>query len=93
MPAQHRAFIEEIEKNEIGKPLRKFVTDYGSSKTASRYNLCLERIIEFRRKHLEFAVNYIFTKVDDPSGTGGTPFMKWLGQLRDETAQHRVSPK
>ncbi len=50
----------------------------------------LDRIIQFRQKHLEFAVNYIFTKVEDPSVTGGTPFMKWLAQLRDETAEHRV---
>lgn len=90
MPALHREFVKEIERNESQRPVRKFVTDYGRTKTARAYNLCLDRIIQFRKKHLEFAVNYIFTKVPDPSGTGGTPFMKWLAQLRDETEQGKV---
>lgn len=91
MPGSHRDFIREAEKNEEQRPVRKFVTDYGNSKTARAYNICLDKIIQFRQQHLEFAVNYIFTKVEDPSGTGGTPFMKWLGQLTDETAHHKVA--
>jgi indoleamine 2,3-dioxygenase len=90
MPAPHREFIREAEKNEAQRPVRKFVADHGKSMTARAYNLCLDRIIQFRQKHLEFAVNYIFTKVDDPSGTGGTPFMEWLAQLRDETAGQKL---
>jgi len=91
MPRSHMGFVREVEKNENQRPVRRFVTDYGNSKTAGAYNLCLDKMIEFRQQHLEFAVSYIFTKVDDPSGTGGTPFMKWLGQLRDETAAHKVA--
>jgi indoleamine 2,3-dioxygenase len=49
------------------------------------YNSCLEQICEFREQHLEFATSYIQTKVTDENGTGGTPFMKWLAQLRSET--------
>jgi len=90
MPAPHREFIFEAEKNEAQRPARRFVADYGRSKTARAYNLCLDKLIQFRRKHLEFAVSYIFTKVDDASGTGGTPFMKWLAQLRDETTAHKL---
>ena len=46
--------------------------------------------MEFRKKHLEFAVLYIQSKVTDPSGTGGTPFMQWLAQLRNETEAHKI---
>jgi hypothetical protein len=49
-----------------------------------------EKEVDSRLKDLEFALDYIFAKVADPSGTGGTPFMKWLSQLGDETAQEWV---
>jgi len=87
MPGAHREFIEEVRKNETARPVREYIRDEGKPSTVKRYNECIETIIEFRQKHLEFAVNYIFTKVKDSHGTGGTPFMKWLAQLRDETKE------
>lgn len=90
MPAAHRAFIEEVEKNESERPVRGFISKFGKRRTVECYNRCLDKIIEFRQKHLEFAISYIFTKVEDQSGTGGTPFMKWLAQLRDETKQAKI---
>lgn len=47
----------------------------------------LDGLIQFRRKRLESALNYIFTKADDPSCTGGTPFIRRLARPKDETAQ------
>ena len=33
---------------------------------------------------------YIQDKLDDPRGTGGTPYMQWLTQLIDETRAWRL---
>ena len=90
MPKKHREFIEAVEENEGAHPLRTYLMKRGRGGIVDSYNTCLERVMEFRQKHLEFAVSYIQSKVTDPSGTGGTPFMKWLGQLRDEADAHKI---
>lgn len=90
MPKKHREFIEAVEASERAHPLRMFLMKRGRGGIIDSYNTCLEKIMEFRQKHLEFAVSYIQSKVTDASGTGGTPFMKWLGQLRVETDAHKI---
>jgi indoleamine 2,3-dioxygenase len=45
---------------------------------------------EFRSLHYHFATEYIFRKVSNPVGTGGTVFMDWLKQLIGETEQQLV---
>ena len=44
----------------------------------------------FRETHLGFAEEYINQRVDDPRGTGGTPYMEWLGQLIAETRSYKL---
>jgi len=90
MPRSHREFIEAVEANERARPLRRYLLNRGRGRAIDSYNLCLEKVMEFRKKHLEFAVLYIQSKVADPTGTGGTPFMKWLAQLREETDEHKI---
>ena len=90
MPRSHRAFIRAVEANEEARPLRGYLLKRGRGAVIGSYNLCLERVMEFRKKHLEFAILYIQSKVTDPNGTGGTPFMKWLAQLREETEKHKI---
>jgi indoleamine 2,3-dioxygenase len=82
MPAGHRSFIEAVAREEEARPLRDHIVAGNSRNLAEAYNTCLERIGEFRQQHLEFATSYIQTKVTDKNGMGGTPFMKWLAQLR-----------
>jgi indoleamine 2,3-dioxygenase len=91
MPSGHRSFIEAIACEEKVRPLRDHIVAKNSRSLAEAYNSCLERICEFREQHLEFATSYIQTKVTDESGTGGTPFMKWLAQLRNETQAAKVT--
>ena len=45
----------------------------------------------FREVHYGWAEEYINQWTDDPRGTGGTPYMKWLKQLIDETRAHMRS--
>lgn len=91
MPRKHREFIEAVEANERHRPLRDFLIRDCKTNVIRKYNEVLDKMVEFRQKHLEFAVIYIFSKVKDQLGTGGTPFMKWLAQLRDETMAHKIN--
>ena len=82
MPKPHREFLANIDQTLI----RNFVINQKSKNLNAAYNGCLEKMVEFRSQHLHMANAYIASKVKDPRGTGGTDFMRWLKQLRDETA-------
>jgi indoleamine 2,3-dioxygenase len=75
MPAEHRALIEQIESS---PGVREHVS-------RDAFNDALEALATFREVHLDFARRYIARWVDDPRGTGGTPYLQWLEQLIDET--------
>ncbi len=79
MPEEHRALIEDI----LAMPN---VRDYASKEP---FNAVLEAIAEFREVHFTWAKEYIQKWVKDPRGTGGTPYMKWLKMLIDETLAYR----
>ena len=55
------------------------------------YNDVLEAMATFREVHFGWASEYIHQRVTDPRGTGGTPYMQWLGQLIDETRAFKLS--
>jgi len=82
MPKPHQALLGQIDPTAI----RGFAARTGDPNLADVYNLCLERMVDFRSLHLKMAHAFIAQKVKDPRGTGGTEFMKWLTMLRDETA-------
>lgn len=75
MPAKHVIFINNIQS----------IRDQVDDTTKELYNACIEEVIKFRNKHFEYAVNYIEKKVENPTGTGGTPYIPWLKQLVEET--------
>jgi indoleamine 2,3-dioxygenase len=81
MPAEHRALIEEVEALPPVKSL--------ASKAV--FNDLLEAIATFREVHFGWADLYIHRHVQDPRGTGGTPYRQWLKQLIDETRDHRIA--
>lgn len=91
MPAPHRRFLSNLEEmvtnysgNNVG--LRAFAQQNPTLKEI--YNECVNEVIRFRNQHFEYAVNYISKKVENPAGTGGTPYVPWLKQLREETESH-----
>lgn len=86
MPKPHRELLARIDPTAI----RSFVKSANNPNLREVYNLCLERVVDFRSLHLKMAHAFIAQKVKDPRGTGGTDFMKWLTQLRDETAQQMI---
>lgn len=87
MPKPHRELLARIDATAI----RSLVERASDPNLRDIYNLCLERVVDFRSLHLKMAHAFIAQKVKDPRGTGGTDFMKWLTQLRDETAQQMIT--
>jgi indoleamine 2,3-dioxygenase len=88
MPPQHRLFLQNLEARSANNNLR---TAANTPKLKKLYNECMQQLLEFRSTHFNYAVNYIAQKVDNPEGTGGTPYVPWLQQLRDET-QAQILP-
>ena len=80
MPPEHRRLLEQIES----MPSPRRLADKGV------YNEVLEAMAVFREVHHGWAHEYIHKRVEDPRGTGGTPYMQWLGQLIRETRAHKI---
>jgi len=81
MPAEHRAVLEAVEAM---PPVR----DLAEKET---FNHLLEGVATFREVHIGWAHQYINRWVQDPRGTGGTPYMHWLGQLIEETRGFKIA--
>lgn len=82
MPKPHRELIGRMRHSKVRAMVEQHSNRPGLVEV---YNLCLQQMLEFRRLHYHFATIYIFQKVENPLGTGGTVFMEWLHQLIDET--------
>jgi indoleamine 2,3-dioxygenase len=80
MPLEHRRLIAEVRE----------VLDVRSIADKELYNEVLEAMATFREVHYGWADEYINKRESDPRGTGGTTFMKWLGQLIAETRAHKI---
>lgn len=80
MPVEHRWLIAEVRALGDLRPLAD----------KEPYNDVLEAMATFREVHYGWADEYINKRVSDPRGTGGTPYMQWLGQLIAETRGHKL---
>ena len=89
VPPRDRAFLEEIEQ---GPAIRAYVAGRRASAPALRdaYNLAVEKLTQFRTRHIEFAAAYILkpAQTEDAVGTGGTPFTFYLKKHIKETEKH-----
>lgn len=81
MPSAHRAVIDDIH----AMPGVRDIAD------PAAYSRVLEAIAAFREVHYGWANEYIYKRVDDPRGTGGTPYLPWLRQLIDETRAQKLT--
>ena len=83
MPLEHRNFLETVKNFN----LRDLAIKHSLKDV---YNKALDEFIKFRKMHLQYAVDYIEKKVANPEGTGGTPYIQWLGQLVKETEEFYI---
>jgi indoleamine 2,3-dioxygenase len=81
MPIEHRRLIAWVRGLPSLRPLAE----------KEAYNDVLEAMATFREVHFGWAQEYINQRVTDPRGTGGTPYMQWLGQLINETRAHKIT--
>lgn len=79
MPASHRIILDKTNAIENLK----------DNTQAKVFNQVLEYLAQFREIHYSWATQYIAERCDDDTGTGGTPFMRWLKQLIDETRAYQ----
>ena len=88
MPPAHRDFIAGI------KSVREFVLKHREFR--DDYNACVSELEKFRAKHFEYAARYIHQQAQHDAanptdvGTGGTPFMPYLGKHLSETSEHLI---
>ncbi|MEU4639494.1 hypothetical protein [Micromonospora sp. NPDC023814] len=94
MPPSHRALIEEFGKR---TSVRTFVLEHADDAAlVAAYDRCIEGATEFRRQHMEYAGTYIRGQQQNSSanpvetGTGGTPFMRYLAQHVTDAHQYLV---
>ena len=80
MPSKHRLILSMVEN----------MPDLRHRCDTDVYNKVLESMATFREVHYGWAEEYINKWTDDPRGTGGTPYMKWLRQLIRETRDHML---
>lgn len=81
----HRAFIDDLQGSTV-----RAAAAAGGGALRDAYNGCLEQLARFRHRHLELAARYIAVPAaaagkDGGTGTGGTPFLTYLAQHRDDS--------
>ncbi|KAB2383680.1 PrnB family protein [Actinomadura montaniterrae] len=93
MPRGHRAFIEEAGSR---ADIRGAVLAWRTRAACEAYNECIDALRSFHHLHLRYAAAYVHRqgqKSDANSsstGTGGTPFMKYLKLHLDNIATHTI---
>lgn len=95
MQRGHRRFIQALA---TGPSVRDYVMTKAVEQPTlcDSYNACVDTLARFRKKHLEIAVQYIAQQAPRQTekaalGTGGTPFVPFLSQVRKETQDHFIT--
>ncbi len=95
MPTTHREFLHHLEQT---SQLRQYIIEHSQSAPDLQdlFNHCIDRIVHFRNTHLNYAANYIHKQSQtcpanpNSTGTGGTPFMRYLRKHLEETKRSQV---
>ena len=97
IPPRHRAFIEEVGPR---VDLRGAVLSRRPAEAVAAYNACIEAMRAFHELHLRYAASYVHKQGrtssanssanDNETGTGGTPFMKYLKLHLDNISAHAI---
>ena len=89
MPHKHREFLDLLGHQ---PSVRHYVMQTGDQELIRSYNKAVEAFGEFRSSHVVLVTRYIVSQKKysvnaslEDKGTGGTPFMTFLKQVRDDT--------
>ncbi len=90
MPKKHKEFLETLEKL---PSVRDYVMQSKNSELKNNYDLAVEAFSAFRSEHIILVAKYIVMQKKhsvnaslDMTGTGGTPFMEFLKEVRNDTS-------
>lgn len=89
MPPAHRAFVADLE---AGPDVHAFVETSDRADLVEAYNSCIDLLIRFREIHHEYAMEYVMDRIGDETGTGGTPYARFLKNLIEDTQAKHVEP-
>ena len=94
MPAKHRDFLEALTRQ---PSVREYIKQSKDRSLIAGYNGAVEALAHFRSEHVILVTRYIVLQKKhsvnaslDLRGTGGTPFMSFLKQVRDNTLALRL---
>lgn len=88
MPPGHRRFVADLE---AGPDVHAFVAEADDERLRESYDSCIDLMIRFREVHNEFAETYVLDQIGDEEGTGGTPYVQFLGNLIEETRAKKLA--
>ena len=94
MPSKHRQFLEFITQQ---PSLRKYIMQSGHLQLVQQYNATVDAFVNYRSNHIILATRYIVmqrahsvTSSLDEKGTGGTNFVQFLKNIRDNTRDLKI---
>ena len=90
MPAKHRKFLLDLKKQ---PSVKAYVQQSGDSELMRCYDETTHALEAFRTEHIKLVTRYIINPrrlrsqvtTDEDKGTGGTPFMRFLKNVREDT--------
>ena len=90
MPAKHREFLDTLSKQ---PSVRCYVQESGDAELIKCYDKAVRALESFRSEHIKLVTSYIINAkrsrgeetTEEDKGTGGTPFMQFLKNVRDNT--------
>ena len=93
-PSKHREFLDTLDHQ---PSVRDYVTKTRDRELITSYNMVVEAFGQLRTDHVTMVTRYIVNQRRhsvnaslDSTGTGGTPFMKFLKQVRDNTVARMI---
>ena len=90
MPAIHREFLKAIRRK---ASVRSYVLESGNAELIKSYYEAVSALASFRTEHIKLVTSYIVNVKqnqgeklsEEDRGTGGTPFMQFLKNVRDNS--------
>ena len=95
VPLKHREFLRYLSQQ---PSLRQYVAESGHKDLIKQFNATVEAFANYRSYHIKLVARYIVNQRErsvnlsiDTKGTGGTDFMRFLKNVRDNTRALKIT--